>query len=209
MKKTIYFYKRFKEKTQKNLGNNNSIKSIIIFLDYLLSFIIYGTSIADYFQYEFYKKRHSERKTFVTWRKHKKIQKMSNDSKDSKIFINKEKFNKVFDQFIKRDWIYINDCGYTEFEKFIKKHNEVFVKPSGGFCGQNVYIYKYTQNENLLNLFERLKLEKAIIEEKIIQTGELKEFNPDSVNTIRITTLKRNDDVYIMSSVLRLGNGKL
>ncbi|MDM0551473.1 sugar-transfer associated ATP-grasp domain-containing protein [Clostridium perfringens] len=44
-----------------------------------------------------------------------------------------------------------------------------------------------------------------IVQEILEQNSIIKSINPESVNTIRITTFLRNSDVYVISSVLRMG----
>ena len=64
-------------------------------LDYYWCLARYGATVTDYFEYEFWKKRHCERKTYITMLYSRKIQKMFNKG-DVEVFLDKVKFNKAY-----------------------------------------------------------------------------------------------------------------
>jgi hypothetical protein len=185
------------------------LMKFIINADFFLSFFLYGSSITDYFQYEFYKKKHIERKTFITFRKYRWIQKICNKSETCSIFLDKSKFNIMFKEFIGREWINLGSCSYVDFETFSQRHQVCIVKPVDGVCGRGIHKLKFTNNTILKEEFSKLKTKNVILEEKIVQIDALAEFNPESVNTIRITTIYAAsiDKVVIMNAVFRIGNG--
>lgn len=64
-------------------------------LDYYVCLIRYGATASDYFEYEFWKKRHCERKTYVTMLYSRKIQSIFNKG-NIDVFLDKEKFNVAY-----------------------------------------------------------------------------------------------------------------
>jgi len=52
-----------------------------------------------------------------------------------------------------------------------------------------------------------MSIGKAIIEEYIVQSKEMLEFCPTSVNTVRVTTIIHNGKCELVSSLFRIGNG--
>lgn len=183
------------------------IKKTGILLDLFLCIIIYGCGITDYFQYNFYKRKHIDRNNFIVYRKRMRIARTFNKKDDMNYFDQKLKFNQTFTDYIGRDWLYMGDTDYKGFLTFINKHNTFIVKPNVGSGGLGVYSIKVDQENNLENLYKRLKSEKAIIEEVIRQNKELSEFNSSSVNTFRIVTLLCGNELEprIITGNLRLG----
>ena len=62
-------------------------KRLAIMADFIWSVIRDGAGINDYFEYEFYKKRHNERKKFVVRTKRRLIAKRFNDPKKAVLFL--------------------------------------------------------------------------------------------------------------------------
>src|SRR5699024_7828925 len=99
-------------------------------------------------------------------------------------------------------------CDFLAFEKFIKRHTEFIVKPPEGSHGKGIRFIQSREIKNVEVLFEKMQKEKVLLEEKIIQHEKLSEFNPTSVNTLRVVTLLLpNDKVRVMTANLRMGNG--
>ena len=78
---------------------------LAIKIDFMYSVIRDGAGMNDYFEYEFYKKRHNERQTFIVRRKRKLIADKFNNKRKIVDFSDKSKFNRLFKKFVKRDWI--------------------------------------------------------------------------------------------------------
>lgn len=56
------------------------------FVDWLINYIKYGASFRDYFMYKFFEILQPEKKTYITYKKHKKIQKVNNNPDYVKYF---------------------------------------------------------------------------------------------------------------------------
>lgn len=187
----------------------NKFQQGLILIDHILSYLIYGAGVEDYFTYQFYKKKHIDRKTYITNRKGRVISNTFNDENDRKILINKQEFNKVFKDFIGRDWIDISVVDFNTFKEFAIKYGRIFIKPTEGSYGIGIRIEVIDEDTNLEKLYTELLKEKCVIEEVITQDDNLAKFNPSSVNTLRIYTLLDNDGkVKIMGACFRMGNGE-
>ena len=109
---------------------------------------------------------------------------------------------------------YINNKPVTEEDVLKKCANtteKLVIKPSiesGG--GKHVFGFyvkeSYTTHKNL-SLAELLKLFKKdfIIQKVVNQNKQLKMLNSSSLNTLRILSYLKNNQVYIISSILRIG----
>ncbi len=95
-------------------------------------------------------------------------------------------------------------------------NGEYILKPVCGSRGQNIYFLK-KQNTKievtdtksnkiyLGNMLEEIKKRKTIIQEYIHQHEDLKKLNKDSLNTIRVVSLRYNDKANILAAMLRIG----
>lgn len=184
------------------------VNKVFITFDFLSSVIIYGAGVNDYLHYKFYKRKHSDRKNFIVYKKRMRIVNAFNNKVDRDIFDSKEKFNKTFSNYIGRRWLSTNNMTFDDFEDFSKSVLKFIVKPVAGSHGKGLRIISMEEQLNKKKLFEELLKEEAILEELIIQHDELAEFNPNSVNTLRVVTLLCPDNkVRIMTANLRMGNG--
>ena len=178
-------------------------------LDYYVCLVRYGATASDYFEYEFWKKRHCERKTYVTMLYSRKIQSIFNKG-DIELFLDKEKFNKAYSKYRTiRNFSFTAGGGINEFHRFCKECNyRILMKPCLGASGIGIYKPDISSEEKIEALYKEMKgTDKYFAEQMFIQTGSLHEVNPDAVNTIRIFTLFDGEKVNIMYTGVRFGGG--
>ncbi|MBR2323177.1 MAG: hypothetical protein IKA54_06265 [Clostridia bacterium] len=185
---------KFNEHHKRLLPNKCIISS---YFSELYCAIRFGCSPEDFFRYRFYEKSNYERNKFITYRRSKKILKKYNDKSKTYIFQQKPEFNKVFCDYINRDWLVLNNCSREEFDLFVKKHKEVILKPLSG--GQGKGIFKLKESE--LNTFNFDLYKNYICEEILIQHEKMSLVNPTSINTVRVLTFKGE----IIACALRSG----
>lgn len=190
------------------IGETTKLESVKIFLDFCITVIVLGAGINDYFQYNFYKKDYSEREKFIVGRKWKKILITCNGSTKIDLFDNKLKFNNKFNEFLKRDWLDIDNSKYEDFVDFISNHEIFFLKQNIGSGGNGISKHKSKEIKDLKEFYKKIKGKSFMLEESIVQHESLAEFNPSSVNTIRVVTIRDKDKVHIMDAILRMGNGE-
>ncbi|MCK9226136.1 MAG: hypothetical protein M0Q02_13770 [Candidatus Muirbacterium halophilum] len=179
-----------------------------ITLDLLISIPIYGINITDYFLYRFYNKRHFEKLKFMSFRKRKLVMGVCNNKNEVNKFRDKATFNKIFNDFIKREWIDIDTCAYEDFVIFTEKHKFFIVKPKTGGDGKSIYKDGLKNIANLNDYYHKLKGKGIILEEIVLQNREIAKFNPSSVNTVRVVTVLTTDNIpIIMTANFRMGNG--
>lgn len=180
-----------------------------VIIDLGFSIVIYGAGINDYFQYQFYKRKHIARKSFVVYRKRMKIVHTFNDLKDRKVMDEKPLFNKKYNDYIQRDWLVLADSSFEDFMDFVERNKKFIVKPIDGSHGKGIRIINKEEDRDLNGLFNQLVKENSIIEEIVVQNEEIAKFNPTSVNTLRVVTLICPDgQTRIMTANLRMGNGE-
>jgi len=178
-----------------------------LFLDLGGALILHGATPKDYEMFEFWKRSGRERRTFVTRRRFLKLVKKYNDPQKSAIFRAKNAFNDTFREFIGRSWLDVRTCSFGEFREFTSLHKTVVVKPVRGSEGRGIYTFEspikgLDQNA----LFSRLRGQRLILEE-VISHGVLSEFNPSSINSVRVVTLLSRGRAKIKAASLKMGTG--
>ncbi|WP_058991114.1 sugar-transfer associated ATP-grasp domain-containing protein [Anaerococcus rubeinfantis] len=190
------------------IGETSKLESVKIFFDFWISVIVLGAGINDYFQYNFYKKNYSERNKFIVGRKWKKILIKCNGSTKIDLFDDKLKFNNKFNDFLKRDWLDVDNTRFEDFSDFILKHDIFFLKQNIGSGGNGITKHKSNEIKNFEEFYKKINGKSFILEGALVQNKELAEFNPSSVNTIRVVTIRDNEKVHVMDAILRMGNGE-
>ena len=204
IKEFILFRKRY-------LPTMGSINSFFLLLDYYGCLLRYGATVCDYFEYQFWKKRHVERSEYVTMLFSRKIQKKFNRG-DKEVFLDKVKFNKIYAQFrsIKSMDLSTDECTVDDFVAFVRDCNrKVLMKPLMGASGRGIYMPDVATDEMAVELFNAVKAngEDYLAEELFEQTGSLYDINPACLNTVRLFTLNDGHHVYLMCAGVRIGGG--
>lgn len=181
-------------------------RKLLIGIDFAFCVIVYGAGINDYFQYQFYRRRANDRKNFIVGRKWIQTIKACNGEVKNSKFDDKGEFNEIFKEYLCRDWLDLDNCSEGEFADFSKKHPNCIYKVKNGSGGNGIRKVEIDLNR-LGEEYSNYKNGGAVLEELIIQNKELQEFNPSSVNTIRVVTILTREGVKVMNAVFRTGNG--
>lgn len=90
--------REFKAFRKRYLPDQSCLSNLIMLIDYYVAFFRYGAIVSDYFEYQFWKKKHCERREYVTMFFSRKIQHHYNHG-DKEVFIDKLKFNEIYRDF--------------------------------------------------------------------------------------------------------------
>jgi len=128
----IASYDMFKAKfqTQDNLTHDN-VNFTVYFCDWIMFAKTRGFSDDDYFDFELYNKEPEVRDTFMDRDYRLFVYEMCTPVKHRRKFWRKANFNKLFSEFVHRDWVYAYDSDLETFKEFVGKHERFFVKPVG------------------------------------------------------------------------------
>lgn len=215
MKKCKYYISRLFGSSFKklfeviNIVHKRSGKNrIYLFFDIVICSIRYLAGYTDYMVFWFENLSHKQRKTFITRGVSNEYIKKLNNSKYYDNFDNKIKFNNVFKNYINRDFVDLSVSSFDEFKTFIDKHKIIIVKPVDGICGKGVEKINTAQYSNVEDLYNKLKCDKQLlVEECIVQNKALSDLFPNSVNTIRLVTIRKKHKTVVIFRVIRIGNG--
>lgn len=211
MKKIKYLLKRIINmdfsyffNTIKDINKKTNINTIKLFFDIIWCGFKYQAGYRDYYLFEFYNISKKDRKTIMTRGKNDKYIRFLNNPNYYHIFKNKNEFNKRFNKYIKRDWLYLND-NYDEFKKFIKNKEYIICKPIDGSCGKGIEKIKISKYESK-ELYDYLVSKKLyVLEELVIQNDSMSKLNPDAINTIRVVTINYKEKAEVVVAYLRIG----
>ncbi len=168
----------------------------------------YLAGYMDYVVFEFYKLNSKQRATQVTRGINNELVKTLNKKESWYKFDKKDEFNRIFSDFLKRDWLDIENSDLGEFEQFCEKHPKMIVKPRDGACGKGVEKLSVADFESAEQMREYcLKNEQTLAEEIIIQNEKMNVMFPKSVNTVRMVTITKNGKVNIVFCSVRIGAG--
>ncbi len=201
-------YKRFfltinevKEKTNKN--------KLFIFFDIVCCGLKYQAGYLDYLLFEMYNLNKSQRKTILTRGINNTYIKKYNDQNYTYLFREKQEFNKMFKDYIKRDWILLNGSNQDAFNNFLKNKKEIFAKPLNGTHGDNMQKIKINEWKDK-NLYQYLMEQNLfLVEELVIQEKTMSSLNPSSINTIRVISIFKDNKSKIIAAYSRIGCGKI
>lgn len=166
-----------------------------------------GAIPRDYFAYSFFDLPWVERRKHITQTDLTFINRLLNEADSKEILDNKAKFNHFYNDFINRKWCVPSEIDKRQFLILFKDVEKIIVKRQIGLGGHDINIYSFSDMSQS-NVFDEISQSKIplVAEEVVVQRGLLHEFNPSSVNTIRVTTVRVNQDVYICHAYLRVGH---
>lgn len=173
--------------------------------DIIKNFIRNGSGYTDYFRGDYINLSKEEKETFVTAKKFYNLLEYLNNDKYKVLLNDKLVFNRYFKEYLKRDYINLNECSIDEFLDFLKDKDIVFAKipvGEGGHGISKIILKNCKDKKKLYN--ELIKNGQVLVEEAIVQCDELNEINPNVVNSFRIITLYKDGKVYIVNNAIRI-----
>lgn len=192
------------EETSKRCGK----KKVIILCDIIWCGFRYGAGYTDYYDFYFDFADKRQRKTYITRGINNSLIRLLNDSEYRHIFGNKDEFNKIFKDFIGRNWLLMKETDIDEFIKWADGKELIIAKPKDKMCGYGIEKINIKNFESLKFLYHYLENKHFdIVEECLIQHDSLNIMYPESINTIRVITVLVNGISNIIAAYLRIGNG--
>lgn len=176
-------------------------------LDVLYEFIFFGYMAYEYIAYRFEGRSARDRHTFYSEMDRWKFMNICNTRSDKWKLRNKRLAYEIFKKWYARDQIVVTSTNDLEaYTEFISKHTKFFIKPFAGGGGVNSGWFDTTKYSTPLESLEAiLKNGAYVLEEGVYQCEAMSKFNPDSINTLRIVTIKQGDKVSNWCSFVRTG----
>ena len=192
-------------KIAKDIAERNNKSVGYVKWDMIKNFLRYGIGYTDYLKGDYINLTKEQKKTFVTTKSYYRLLKYLNNYKYDACMSDKLIFNRIFNDYLKRDWIDLRITSLEDFKKFLKNKKTVFAKPPTDFGGHGIRKIVVKDIENIDKLYKELKNKKLnLIEEAIIQHKELDKLNPYAVNAFRVVTLIKDGKSYLIGNALRI-----
>lgn len=179
---------------------------IVIFFDMIWCAFRYGAGYIDYQIFMFAGLNSKQRATFVTRGINNDFIRRLNSREYYAHFSNKIKFNTLFGQYLKREWIYLEDTDWDGLKQFVAGKSTIIVKPVDAICGKGIEKIHLNGQEDIKALYDKFKSAgQLLIEECIEQHTEINKIYSGSVNTIRLVTIANGAEVHIVFRAMRIG----
>lgn len=191
------------------INNKYYIGKLYLLIDILFCKIKYKANLNDYKMFSMYLLNNKERKTLLTSGKNLVLTNKLNNNSQLHIFLYKNEFNDIFNDYLKRKWMFINRKNYNEFENFIKNMDYIIAKPNNNTNGKKIEKIK-VGDYSIKELYNYLKdKDLLLVEEVIKQHNYLNKLYSKSINRVTVVTILYNDITYIISINLNLGNNSI
>lgn len=192
-----------------------------VFYKAIYDYWAYGFAPGEQSQYQLLNKSHEEKSAYLSM--NGKFAYLSRLNKKADMHILEDKFEayQLLKPYYKRDVIKIeNENDYAAFFVFIEKHPEFVAKPIGLYCAIGVRKVKVSDYADAKTLFLALinsvneyevttnrwtKHHAVVLEELIEQDETYAAIHPQSVNGVRITTIRIGNDIHICYPWLKVG----
>ena len=173
-----------------------------LFWDIFFTDLIFGFEPSNYAEYHFHGKPLKQRLTFLSFTEMILFSRSINLQAKIEILDKKQNTYAYFKDYFHRDQIAIKTPeDEPKYQEFIAKHPTFFAKPSGRACGHGAKIIK-AEDQTFQDLISQ---GEYILEELIVQSPEIAQFNPTSINTIRTALINTEDGIQMLFAELRTG----
>lgn len=215
MGKVKYLFKRILKldysnmiKIAKTVSKKTNKSLLFILFDMTICGLKYQAGYYDYQEFEFYNLNKEQRETYLTRGKNNEIIKRFNDKSKFYIFDNKEEMYKIYNKFLKRQWMVLNENNYNDFVGFFRQNKTIIVKPIDGEGGKGIEKYEYINDDEAKAVYSSLLFKKQLLVEQCIkQHPDMNKLYYKSVNTLRMFTFYNNGQAHFLQAILKIGNG--
>ena len=177
--------------------------------DIIFSYFYYNVAPAPYFLFRFENLSDKGRREFVGG--NEKSQFTAGKTKSSEYFKNKYKAYQMFKPYYHREMAEF--CGPADeaaFFDFCGRHRTFVWKPEAEAKGRGIHFVELDKtDQDLKALYRSLTSPGGIFvaEEVIRQSEVMSALHPDSVNTVRVVTYLRGEELIPLFAMLRMGCG--
>ena len=179
-----------------------------ILADMMYSSVVYEIAFQDYQDWDFYDLNRAERGTFMSHPKSNHLALKLNHPDFRNKLADKSQFNHEFAPYLGREWIDVRESDTATIEAFVTRHGAVMAKVPDSLGGIGIAKRKAEDIADF-EAFRQELLEgrQFLLEQLIPQHEEMSKLCNTSVNTLRIISFFDGENVKVIASVLKIGNG--
>lgn len=176
--------------------------------DMLWSAARHNVAFQDYVDYDFAILTKAERETYMTHPISNEISQKYDHPDYRGIFHDKIEFDRAFSEFLRREWMVVEEDNADAVREFAQRHGTIVTKEPTGVAGLGVHRYHASDIEDWA-AFHRGLLERKelLIEQLIVQHPDLAAVCPGTVNTTRVTAFFDGEQTHILAIAQKFGRG--
>lgn len=180
----------------------------VVFADMLKEAGLHGTGFQDYVDFDFALLNNRERRTYMTQAIANSVIMQVNDPEYFDYFENKVMFNKIFADYIDREWFVVTEHTTDELKDFMQRQGRVIAKVPVSNSGYGVSRYEASEVKDWEE-FRKLLIhrDQILLEEYIVQHDALMKVSPGVVNTTRVATYWDGEKAHIVCFAQKFGVG--
>lgn len=169
----------------------------------------YGSGYYDYVIFHFYELTDEQRDTYLTRFRNKSLITQFNDESYSHCFDNKNEFNKIFKEFVKRDFVDMTTADKNEITAYFERHDRIFAKMLDLDKGRGAELLKKENFKDADEFYDYVKEKNfGVLEDVIVNHPDIANIYPHCLNTMRMITLIGDDgDPYLLFAAQKFGDG--
>lgn len=215
MKRLRYYLSRLAGLDVKNywrvagvVGREARRPRLWILLDMAWSSVVYQAGYLDYQEFEFFLLSAAERRTWITGGKANAIVVAHNQRAFRDRFIDKLRFNALFDEHLRREWVDVRELDAAGLRSFAERHGAIMVKVTDSLSGDGIEKVVAAGVGDWAALHARLLERRQWLAEAFLRQHDgMASLAPASVNTLRMITFFDGQRVHVLEGVLKMGNG--
>lgn len=176
--------------------------------DVLRSMKKFDSGYYDYLNFQWYNLKDWQRDTYLTRFRSKKLIMMVNDQSKSHIFDDKIEFNKVFKEYLGREFIDVNGASDQEIIEYFERKDKIFCKMLDLSCGIGAELIETKDFKDGKTFCEYVRSKGfGTLEDVVENHPKLAEIYPFAVNCMRMITLIDDfGDVHLVYCAQKFGN---
>ncbi|MCC4248847.1 MULTISPECIES: sugar-transfer associated ATP-grasp domain-containing protein [Microbacterium] len=180
----------------------------LVVADMLYQAGVKNVGFQDYIDYDFAILSPAERATYMTHPVSNQISQKYDHPDYRYIFQDKVEFDRRFSEFLRRDWMVVDETNADELRAFTERLGTIVTKEPVGQAGTGVHRYHAAEVEDWAQ-FHRGLLERGeiLVEEVIRQHDDLAAVCPGTVNTTRVTAFFDGEKTHILAMAQKFGRG--
>jgi hypothetical protein len=179
-----------------------------VLVDMLWSAGFRQVGFQDYVDYDFAILSRAERDTYMTHPVSNQLSQKYDHPDFRHVFQDKIEFDRVFSEFLRREWLVVEPGNAEAVRAFAEKHRTIVTKEPVGQAGTGVHRYHAEEIDDWES-FHRGLLDRGelLIEEVIHQHEDLAAVCPGTVNTTRVTAFFDGEKTHVLAMAQKFGRG--
>lgn len=198
------------DRTLESFGRGGGDGDDDLIVDMVYSLHRFGCGFDEYFLFGYPSLNTEGRESFVTDKSRWALYAKLNGKTNLGIFSDKYETFKLYRKFFGRQVVLVRDeSDWDGFSRFAENHCRFLVKPVGGCVGRGIRLESspFTEGQRRV-LFDSMVDEGPMVCEELIEQSEsMAALHPQSVNTVRMPTIRCKNGVEVVAPFVRMGCG--